>query len=418
MYVDCCFKDPKNYSNFTFRLDTDDLKNWPIPKWASGSGPLWTRIENSVLDQNDNPLYYFDVLCLANTPLAEKGYFMNLYRYEDDGKSISSVIAFSKDGLRWNVDTKTQWLPYLSDTCNSPLFNPRTGQFMIFCRPEFLDRRIALVTTADMKTFSPPTTVLQPDVEDPVCREFYGLNPMFYNGIFVGALEIYDTEPKENVRVKMQGTNEVQLAYSYNGQNWYRASRQTFFPRTEPGTAAGGCVYLGMPLLTRENRIVFCLTPSWGEHGIKTEDIPAGYNRVLTYLYDIRLDGFVYLKTRARQGMVQTKAVISQGGELNINFRTTPTGYIKVAVLDGSLNADTFGKPLPNYTLEDATPASGDELFGKISWQNRNNLDELKDKPIMLQIHVCEGELYSLRFPYQILIEEKELLASHSIETS
>lgn len=407
MYVDCCFKDPKKYSNFTFRLDTDDLQNWPIPKWTSGSGPLWTRIENPVLDQNNNPLHYFDLICLAGTPLAEKGYFMNLYEYNNNGKSINSAIAFSKDGLHWDVDTKTQWLSHLSDTCNTPLYNPKTGQFMIFCRPGFVDRRIALVTT-DLKTFSPAKTLLQPDTEDPVCREFYGLNPMFYDGIFIGVLQIYDTEPTENTRIKMHGTNEVQLAYSYNGQNWYRASRQPFFSRTEPGTAAGGSVYLGAPLLTKENRIVFCATPSWGEHGREVKDIPEGYNAPLTYLYDMRLDGFVYLKTRAQQGLIKTKTVISQGGELNINFRTTSTGHIKVAVLDGTQKADTFGKPLPNYTLEDAIPATGDELFGKISWKNRNNLDELKGKPIMLQVQVREGELYALRFPYQLLIEERE----------
>ena len=87
---------------------------------------------------------------------------------------------------------------------------------------------------------------------------------------------------------------------------------------------------------------------------------------------------------------------------MTINVRTTPTGYVKVVVLDGTLNADTFGKPLPNYTLEDAIPVAGDELFGKVRWRNRNNLDELKGKSIMLQIHVREGELYALRFLYQV----------------
>ena len=403
MYVDCAHKgDKDNQGNFTFRLDTDDLCNWPTPEWSSGSGPLWNRVKDPVLDQNSNPLYYFDMLCLAGTPLADKGYFMNIYDYIDNGKSMGPVIAFSKDGLNFEVDTKTRWIRHLSDTCNPPLYNPRTGQFMISCRPEFVDRRVAFITTKDMKTFSPPTTVLQPDAEDPVCREFYGMNPIFYDDIFVGVLQIYDTEYTENTDFKMQGTNEVQLAYSYNGQNWYRASRQTFFARTEPGTAPGGCVYLGTPVLTRENRIVFCVTPSWVEHGAETKDLPAGDCPALTYLYDMRLDGFVYLKTRARQGLIKTKTVVSQGGELTMNVRTTPTGYVKVAVLDATTNADTFGKPLPDYTLEDAIPVTGDEIFGRARWRNRNNLDELKGKPIMLEVHVREGELYALRFPYQV----------------
>ena len=86
MYVDCGYKEDiqSDYRNFTFRLDTDDLQNWPLPEWASGSGPLWTRIENPVLDQDGNPLCWFDIQCLAGTPLSEKGYFMNLYNFKDN----------------------------------------------------------------------------------------------------------------------------------------------------------------------------------------------------------------------------------------------------------------------------------------------------------------------------------------------
>ena len=399
MYVDCQHKDGR--SRFTIRLESDDPYNWPLPKWASGSGPLWTRAENPVVDQDGNPLCCFNVLCLEGTPLAEKGYFMNFYDYKIEDKSLGPVIAFSRDGLHWEMDTTTHWIPHLSDTGNPPIYNPGTGQFMIFCRPEFIDRRVAQVTTRDLKNFSPVTIVLQPDAEDPVCREFYGLDPMLHEDIFVGILQIYDTEPTENTRAKMQGANENQIVYSYNGKNWYRAFRQAFLLRTEPGTPFGGSVYMGAPVRTPENRLLFCVMGSWGEHG-SGGDLPEGYNPFHTYLYDMRLDGFSYLKTRARYGMIQTKTVKSHGGELSVNVCTTPTGYVKVVVLDGTLNSDTFGKPIPNYTLEDAIPITGNELFGKVRWSNRNNLDELKGKSIMLQVHVRDGELYAMRFQYQV----------------
>ena len=399
MYVDCHHKDDR--SRFTFRLETDDPYNWPMPQWASGSGPLWTRTENPVLDQKGNPLCCYNVLCLEGTPLEEKGYFMNFYNYKIDDQSLGPVIAYSRDGFHWEVDTTTHWIPHLSDTGNPPIYNPRTGQFMIFCRPEFIDRRVAQVTTTDLKKFSPVTIVLQPDAQDPVRREFYGLDPILYEDVFVSILGVYDTEQTENKRIRHQGTNETHLAYSYNGKNWYRAFREPFFPRTEPGTPFGGSVYMGAPIRTPENRLLFCVMGSWVEHGAGGE-LPEGYNPFLTYLYDMRLDGFSYLKTRARHGMIQTKTVISHGGDLSVNTRTTPTGYVKVVVLDGTLNADTFGEPLPNYTLEDAIPITGDELFGKVRWNNRDNLDELKGKAIILQVHVRDGELYALRFQYQV----------------
>ena len=65
--------------------------------------------------------------------------------------------------------------------------------------------------------------------------------------MFIGTLSIYDAEPTEKSFFKMEGTNEVQLAYSYNGHNWYRTCRrETFIGRTEPGTLAGGSVYAGL----------------------------------------------------------------------------------------------------------------------------------------------------------------------------
>ena len=397
MYVDCHHKDDRK--RFSIRLETEDPYNWPEPKWAEGTGPMWTRAENAVVDLDGNPMSCFNIVSLADTPLAEKGYFVNFYDYEDSQKSWGPVIAFSKDGLHFDVDNKTHWIPHKSDTGNPTIYNPRTGQYMIFCRPEFVDRRVAQVITTDFKTFSPATVVLQPDAEDPVGREFYGLDPLLCDDVFVGVVQIYDTEPTERSRCKMQGTNEAQVAYSYNGQNWYRACRQAFIPRTEPGTVFGGCVYAGAPVRTPENRLLFGVMGSWGDHDAGG-DLPEELTPFPTVLYDMRLDGFAYLKTRARYGRIRTKTVVSHGGEVTVNARTTPSGYVKVAVLDASLDKAQFGKPIPHYTLEDAIPVTGDELFGKVRWRERDNLDELKGRPVMLEVHVREGELYALRFSY------------------
>ena len=110
------------------------------------------------------------------------------------------------------------------------------GKFVLLHR---LTPNIWISESEDLKTFSQPTVILQPDAQDPVCREFYGLSPFVYGDVFLATLAVYDTEPTEKGRFKMQGTNQVHLAYSYNGQNWYRASRDPFIPRTEPGTHAG-----------------------------------------------------------------------------------------------------------------------------------------------------------------------------------
>ena len=164
---------------------------------------------------------------------------------------------------------------------------------MIFCRPDCLDRRISRITSTDLKTFSKPQVVLQPDALDPVCREFYGVGPFVYGDMFLATLSVYDSEPTEQGRYKWQGTNQMQLAYSYNGENWYRASREMFIPRTEPGTYAGGSVYGGLVGRTAENRLLFCAMVTWTEHGMDIKHTPKEWRdrAYRVYLYDMRQDG-------------------------------------------------------------------------------------------------------------------------------
>ena len=42
-----------------------------------------------------------------------------------------------------------------------------------------------------------------------------------------------------------------------------------------------------------------------------------------------------------------------------------------------------------------------------VRWRKRNNLDELKNKPVILEVNVREGELYALRFSYQVAFGEQ-----------
>ena len=405
MVVDC--HDQAGCRFFT-RLETEDPYSWPQQHWTTGSRPLWTRAGNAYLDQNNDPLDCFNIFCLQGTPLADKGYVMTLFDYgkthrggPDDSGKPSACIGFSQDGLHFQVEKDTFWIPHHSDTGNPVIHNPWTDEYLIFCRPEQTDRRVCVVSTTDFRTFSPATVVLQPDAEDPVCREFYGLGPILYDDIFVGMLSIYDAEPTERCRVKMQGTNGMQLAYSTNGRNWYRAFRETFIGRTEAGTPWGGSVYMGA-VPTPDDRLLFSGMGTWTEHGMDIEHCPESWRNRLytTYLYELRLDGFAYLRTRARQGLIRTKAVVPQGGDLTVNARMTPSGHVKVAVLDTGFN------PLPNYTIDDAVPLTGDELFGMIRWRERENLDELKGQSVIIEVQVREGELYALRFPYRVHLGE------------
>ena len=399
--VDCHCVDGS--PRFHLRIETDDPHHWEAPRWSEGSDPIWRRTDNLVVDQYDEPIACFSILPLSGTPHADRGYFMNMYRYiAADGVRTPGAVAFSQDGFRFDVDVDTQWIDYLSDTGNPTIYDPVIGQYRIYCRPHFADRRAAMLLSPDLNSFGEPTVVLQPDALDPPNREFYGIEPMHLDDMYVAHLAVYDSEPTEiEAPAKMQGTTQTELAYSYNGQNWYRARREPFVPRTEAGSFFGGAVYPSAPMRTAEDRLLFHCMGQGVEHGAHDEGIPE--DRLTeatswrTFQYEMRLDGWNYLRTRARYGKIQTKALIPAGGELTINVRTAPTGEARVAVLDfGTL------EPLPHYALADCVPINGDAVAGKVHWQERQKLDELKDRPVILEVQVREGELYALRFAYRM----------------
>ena len=132
------------------------------------------------------------------------------------------------------------------------------------------------------------------------------------------------------------------------------------------------------------------------EHGADTDGL-AEATAWRTYQYEMRLDGWIYLRTRARYGRLQTKVLQPAGGPMTMNVRTAPTGEARVAVLD----YETL-EPLPRYSLEECVPIQGDAVAGNVRWQERDSLDELQDRPVILEVQMREGELYSLRFDYRM----------------
>ncbi len=388
---------------FALRMETDDPCHWEAPRWSEGGDPIWRRTDSLMVDQYDEPIACFNILPLAGTPHEERGYFMNMYRYiAADGTRTPGAVAFSQDGFRFEVDVNTRWIDYLSDTGNPTIYDPVIGQYRIYCRPHFVDRRAAMLLSPDLNSFGEPTVILQPDALDPPNREFYGIEPIPLDDMYVAHLAVYDTEPSEiESPGKMQGTTQTELAYSYNGQNWYRARREPFLARTGAGSFFGGSVYPSAPMRTADDRLLFHCMGQGVKHGAHDEEIPEERRTEATawktFQYEMRLDGWNYLRTRARYGRIQTKALIPAGGRLIANVRTAPTGEARAALLDYRTL-----EPLPHYTLDECVPINGDAVAGVVRWQEREDLEELKGRPVILEVKVREGELYSLRFDYRM----------------
>lgn len=386
---------------FVVRLESDDPYQWEDPLYDVAVTPAWKGFENVVVDEKGGRFWPIYINSLAGTPFAERGYLMSTYH--PDRKIRQSIAGFSQDGLHFDLGQSRAWQPTRADTWCGWVWNAQGGFFQIHTRPVHVDRRISLVTSRDLESFAPAVTVLQPDAFDPPGTEFYSMPADPYEDLFIGQLHIFSTDLfEEKRRVKMAGRMQTHLTYSYNGLNWYRTSREPFIPTREYGVLGGGQVY-GMEMLrTQDDRLLFLVHSSWGEHASYPDMQKAGFDTRGAFgplLYDLRLDGFCSMKTWGKDGLLRTKTIIPQSGELSLNVRTTRHTAVRVQILDGD-----SGEPLPGYTAEEAIPISGDHLFARPIWLAHPDMSELVGRPVRVEVQMREAELFAIRIPCQLYI--------------
>ena len=375
---------------FVFRLQSDDPHNWPNPIHDPSVSPAWRGFKDVVVDQDDEPIWAYAVHSLTGTPLAERGYVTTLL----DIPRHLTLGGFSDDGVHFIVDRGHPWQDPGADNSGDILWNQRAGVYEILTRCAYVDRRIAISTTADFERFSRPVTALQPDTMDRLGTEFYDMPPRSYEDMYIGLLHVYTTDRFEEARIKFLGRMETQLAYSYNGFYWHRPVREPFIGIRDYGLQGGGTVY-GMEMLRSGDKLLFYVHASKGGHA-DWLDIEAagldttGYKSPL--LYEMRLDGFCSLKTWGRDGVLRTKTIIPKTGEMSINVRTTAHTAIRVQMLDGET-----AEPIPGYTWEETIPISGDHLFARPRWKERSDISELVDRPVRIEIAMREAELFAIR---------------------
>jgi len=193
---------------------------------------------------------------------------------------------------------------------------------------------------------------------------------------------------------------QTQLAYSYNGLNWYRPWREPFIPSRELGLLGGQCIYGTSILRVLDNKLLIFANGVKCEHS--AEAMPTGFDHSDYYgvlLYELRLDGFCSMRTWGRDGVLRTKTIIPKAGDLKLNVRTANHSAIRVQMLDGET-----AQPIPGYTWEEAEPISGDHLFAQPRWKERADISELIGKPIHIEIQMREAEIFAIRLDCQVFV--------------
>ena len=147
------------------------------------------------------------------------------------------AFCCSPDGVHWDWSGARTVYPFQSDTYNCLLRNPVAGDFQLLFRASNVDRRVAMIRSADTVSWSRPVTVIHPDAEyaDPSeMVQLYALWAGWFDGMFLGTLWRFHTEAADESYPKMVGSMDTELVYSYDGSHWMHTTRQPLIPRPQP----------------------------------------------------------------------------------------------------------------------------------------------------------------------------------------
>lgn len=106
----------------------------------------------------------------------------------------------------------------------------------------------------------------------------------------------------------------------------------------------------------------------------------------------LRLDGFASVNAPWAGGELLTHPFTFEGSELEINYRTSAAGSIRVGILDAE------GKPIPGYTLDDSSEIIGDEIARVVAWKQGADARRLAGQPVRLRFVMKDADLFALRF--------------------
>ncbi|MFM8984565.1 MAG: exo-alpha-sialidase [Planctomycetia bacterium] len=106
----------------------------------------------------------------------------------------------------------------------------------------------------------------------------------------------------------------------------------------------------------------------------------------------LRTDGFASVSAPWAGGEMLTKPLTFTGSALEINYRTSAAGSVKVEIQAAD------GTPLPGFTAADCGEIVGDEIERVVTWKAGGDVAALAGKPVRLKVLLADADLFAIRF--------------------
>ena len=378
---------------WTCYAESRDGIHWEKPELGLISHGGSTR-NNIVLEHKE--YWNASILLDPKQPHGAAGRYKMIQLYYNDQDKREQIHGFiSSDGFRWRpVETN----PFLSDgpfdSHNILLFDGARDRYVIFMRgvdrskpgPFFGGRRaVRRSESADFLHWSPTELVLTSDGDDPPDLHIYTNAAVKYaradNAWFMFPMVLHPA--RAYAGAPYPELSDVQFAWSRDGVSWKRPDRRPYL-RAGP-----------------DERNWVDRNPIVGQGLVQT-----GSNELSLYYSELfrspescirraalRTDGFVSLDgPYGGWGEVTSRPVRFSGRRLELNYRTTGGGSIRVEIQDES------GTPLPGFALSDCPDIFGDRVEEIVRWKTGEDLSAFSEKPVRLRVRLRDASLFAFRF--------------------
>lgn len=306
------------------------------------------------------------------------------------------VLAFSPDGVAWTERRDLVAHPYTSDAFNSLFYNPLKREYGLILRGGYVDRRIAMRTSADLDSWSEPFIVQHPSPaynSDAIEMQFYSMWAGWMDGMFLGLLWRFYTSLTDLDFSKMWGYMETELVYSYDGRYWMPTSGKPVVDRPLPPNY--GCAQLSL-MGMYENKT----GDEYVLYGVGSKFIhgTAATNRMFTerlkgdstatVFFRIRKDGFCGIEGLGMGACVITKPMQFVEPKLSFNIRAN-VGFARFGLMrkDGSF--------YEGFSYDDCVPFEGDSCEVVPQWKE-HRLEELAGEQVRVAVELNGAILHAM----------------------
>ncbi|MBN2852153.1 MAG: hypothetical protein JXQ23_05390, partial [Clostridia bacterium] len=266
---------------------------------------------------------------------------------ENEKKGSKGYVATSPDFLNWKINMEYRICDHASDTTNNIFYNPVLKKYQVIYRGAFIDRRISTIFSDDLKTWSDPILIMSPTPFDEPLTQYYGMVVYPFNGILLGSLQLYHTDPNDFVQTKMIGKTDAALVYSYNGINWNRASNEFMIERSiYPEYGSGGLYPMNMVESIDGRDWIIGVGSVINDHGCGFSpaypdwDFPEASKEIgntAICFYKIRKFGFTGLESYGYKSYIRFRKIQILGKNITFNGISS-FGYIKFQIKDEKYN--------------------------------------------------------------------------------